>query len=41
LDPVWNPGYRQLVEPNIKNVVGDVDGFDLDGVSFDAKSLMR
>jgi hypothetical protein len=41
LDPIWNPGWMQLVNPNIRNVIGANVSFPLDGVQFGALGLMR
>jgi hypothetical protein len=41
IDPIWNPGWMQLVNPNIKNVIGANVSFALDGVQFGALGLVR
>ncbi len=40
-DPIWDPGWTKLVNPNLKNVIGENVSFELDGVRFDALGLMR
>jgi hypothetical protein len=40
-DPIWNPPWTNLVNLNLKNVIGNTDPFELDGVQFNALGLMR
>jgi hypothetical protein len=40
LDPIWNPPWTNLVNPNISNVIGANVSFELDGVQFNALGLM-
>ena len=40
-DPVWNPEWRQLVNPNFKTVLPADMAFELDGHRFDALGLRR
>jgi hypothetical protein len=40
-DPIWDPAWSQLVNPNLKNVIGNTDAFEFDGVQFNALGLMR
>jgi hypothetical protein len=39
-DPIWDPDWASLVNPNIKNVIGENVSFELDGVQFGALGLM-
>jgi len=40
-DPIWNPPWADLVNPNLKAVVGNTDVFDFGGATFGALGLMR
>jgi len=39
-DPIWDPGWTKLVNPNLKNVIGENVSFELDGEHFNALGLM-
>jgi hypothetical protein len=39
-DPIWDPAWSKLVNPNLMNVIGENVSFKLDGVRFDALGLM-
>lgn len=40
LDPIWNPQWKELVNPRITNVLGNTKEFTLDGTTFGVQGLV-